>query len=146
MVLNPFKSCMLTSIACLLKSCTSVQRAYSCVNSVMICSKKYLLLYLLLWTLYMIEILDNLQRIICMYHCIEYVIAKNVSGTLGPTSGISLSKIHPCAPIGSLKNIVRALLNECSLSDVLFRHCVTICIRWSCVLFHCSSVQMIEYE
>ena len=31
-----------------------------------------------------------------------------------------LSKINPNAPIGSFKNILRVLFNECSLSDILF--------------------------
>ena len=48
-----------------------VQWACSCINSVMIYSQKCLFICLLTWTLYMLEIQDNLQRIIWMYHCTQ---------------------------------------------------------------------------
>ena len=64
----------------------------SCINSKMICSKKCLLICLLMWALYMIEIQDNLQGIIYMYHCIQQAAAKSVSATLGPALGTSFSQ------------------------------------------------------
>ena len=42
-------ACILTSIPCPVKSCTRVQWACACINSVMICSRKFLLMFLHLW-------------------------------------------------------------------------------------------------
>ena len=53
----------------------------------------------------------------CSQTCISY--------TRPNTRNFILWKSNPHAPICSLKNILRALFSECSLSDILFWCCVT---------------------
>ena len=53
---------------------------------------------------------------------------KCISYTGPRTWNFILSKINPHAPIGSFKNNLRALFNECSLLNILLWYCVTM---WS---------------